>query len=80
MADGASFKKFARPTRGSPTQGGPQEVIEHGFPTLQTLFSSKTCKRIIFSKCLPIRKKAENSSESTRRFKKIISRCSEQLI
>ena len=65
MADGASFKKFARSTRGSPRQ----QVTKHGFPTLQTLFSSKTCERVIFSKCLPTRKKVADSLESKIRFK-----------
>ena len=51
------------PTRGSPTR----KVNKHVFPTLQTLFSSKLCGRIMFTKCLPIRKKAENSLESNRR-------------
>ena len=71
-----SSRDFARPTRGSPTQ----EVNKHGFPTLQTLFSSKTCELINFSKCLPTCKKVVDSLESKRRFKKIISRCSEQLM
>ena len=67
MADGASFKKFARSTSGSPRQ----QVNKHGFPTLQTLYySSKTCERVIFSKCLPTRKKVADSFEFKIRFKK----------
>ena len=75
MADGASFKKFVqgpglcdstRPLYGFPTQ----EVNEHGFPTLQTLFWSKTSERINFSKCFPTCKKIADSLESKRRFKK----------
>ena len=61
--------KLARLTRGSPTG----KVNKHGFPTLQTLFSSKLCGRVIFLKCLPMGKKTENSSE-------FISHCCEQLI
>ena len=71
-----SSRDSARSTRGSPTQ----EVNKHGFPTLQTLFSSKTCELINFSKCLPTCKKVADSLESKRRFKKIISRCFEQLM
>ena len=50
---------LARPKRGSPTR----KVNKHGFPTLQTLFSSKLCGRIIFAKCLPIRKKLKSLTE-----------------
>ena len=67
---------FARPMRGFPTQ----EVNKHGFPTLPTLFSSKTCELINFLKCLPTCKKVADYLESKRRFKKIISPCSEQLM